>query len=111
MKKLKLIVAIGLLVYSGSLSASIPEHEKSTKNLSSQIKELLQDNAIDTEKEDVTAAIWFMLNEDNKIVVLDVDSDRPDLKWFVKRKLKGKRLIANENERGKKFVVNIIVKP
>lgn len=111
MKKLKLIAAIVLLVFSGTISASTPEYEKSTKDLSIQIKELLKDNVIDTEKGDVTAAVWFMLNEDNKIVVLDIDSDRPDLKWFVKRKLKGKRLIANENERGKKFVVTIIVKP
>ncbi|GMN09474.1 hypothetical protein MTsPCn9_00700 [Croceitalea sp. MTPC9] len=111
MRKLKLIVAIGLFVFSGSLSANTPEPKKLNKNLSAQIQELLQDNAIDTEEENITAAVWFMLNEESEIVVLDIDSDRLDLKWFVKRKLKGKKLASTTEQRGKQFVVNVLVKP
>lgn len=112
MRKISLVlVAVMLFVTGSSFANNNPlEKDKPTKSLSEQIGQLLDNNTF-TEKEDgATAKVIFMLNDDNEIVVLSVDSDENDfLEGFIKSKLNYQEVETSQDDTGKKYSIAVRV--
>lgn len=58
-----------------------------SNNLSGQIYEMLKDNQFNLESHDLTAEVRFIINENNELVVLSVETNDEILEGFVKSRL------------------------
>lgn len=89
------------------VSANEPSEFGPTKTITEQLEEILSDNAIDVEKKDATAKVLFKINEEGKIEIVKIKSERKDVKWFLARKLKGKKLAVDNSSYGEVFVIDV----
>ncbi|MAU25943.1 MAG: hypothetical protein CMH48_10495 [Muricauda sp.] len=112
MKKLKLLSAAIALVFYGVAIANVTAADHPPQNLSGQIHQLLQGSTFDVEKGAITARVLFKVDGDNRIELVEVDSKRSDLKWFLKRNLNGRKVILTATEKkSDAFVIDIKITP
>jgi uncharacterized radical SAM superfamily protein len=106
MKTIKSI-ALALALLSGTLvsAATVPVKKKEIKPCSEQIAELLEEPQFEVENE-LSAYVTFMLNDDNEIVVLDVETDNEQVERFVKARLNYQEIQTNL-ETGKQYNVPV----
>jgi hypothetical protein len=91
MKKLSLIlVAFGLILTSTLSAATVPVVAVSSPT-SLEIGELLENPQFLVEEE-MEAFVTFVLNKENEIVVLSVDTDNDTMERFVKNRLNYQKL-------------------
>ncbi len=103
MRKISLALLAAVLFVSGNVWASTPSIEPS-KSLSAQIGELLEDHRLAV-KEDLTATVYFTLNDKGEIVVLSVDTQDEDLEKLVKARLNYEKVELNQFTSGKMYKV------
>ncbi len=107
MKKVKvMLVATALLIGSLASAATVtnPVNDPAT---SAEIGELLKDPGFEVNNE-LTAMVTFMINDDQELVVLSVDTDNYDLERFVKSRLNYKK-VDTSLEEGKAYMVPVRV--
>lgn len=109
MKKLSVLLVAIMLLSALNLGAHDPGNPESLKNLSLQIKELLKDNPINVDHWDKTARIFFRLNSDNEIVVVNVKSKSSDLVSFINTKLNDQRIEVDFPHKSQIFVLPLRV--
>ena len=101
MKKLKSIIAILAISLSTVFSANAAEKNPSeTKELRTEIVSILGDNIPIELQQPSTAEISFMINNQNEIVIISVDSDVNELNDFIKRKLNYKKIDIKGAKKG-----------
>ena len=89
--------------------ANVPVEKRSESTITEQLRKLLSHNSISVDKRDVKARVLFRVNAQGRIEILKVASERRDLKWFIKRKLEGKRIAVSDEVYGEEFVFNVRV--
>ena len=109
MKKRHILTGLATLFCGALLFANSPEDVGPKKSITQQLTEILSDNAIDASKKDVMATVLFKINEAGKIEVVEIDTERKDVAWFINRKLKGQRLDIDATSHGEIFVVAVRV--
>ncbi len=111
MKKVSVLLVAVLFLSVGSVFANNGKkgEAKPSKNLklSEQIATLLNQNQFTENDLGYTAEILFMLNNDNEIIVLSVDTDKTNLDGFIKNKLNYKKVALKEHEAGKKYTIKV----
>lgn len=109
MKRMNIFVLAVAVLCTTLVSANEPFALNPTKTISKQLEEILSDNSIDVEKNDALAKVLFKVNEEGKIEIVRINSERKDVKWFLNRKLKGKKLDVDNGSVGEVFVVEVRV--
>ncbi len=110
MRKQSLVLVAAMLLSSASIFANNVTDNDPTNNLSTQISEILSDNAFTEEDTDLRAQVRFTLNNEGEIVILTVDTESNKLESFVKRKLNYRVVQSNDVEEGKMFTVSVRLK-
>lgn len=109
MKKLGLILLAFVLLFGTSISTAAAELEKDKKTVSQEIGALLKGANIDLEA-DVNATVTFMINDENEIVVLTVDTEDETIERFIKSRLNYQKL-QNQLEVGEEYEVPVVMTP
>ncbi|QNJ98331.1 hypothetical protein [Constantimarinum furrinae] len=91
MKKLRLILAAFGLILTTTLTAATKPVAVVSSPTSTEIGELLQNPNFLVEQE-MQANVTFVLNKDNEIVVLSVDTDNDTVDRYVKNRLNYQKL-------------------
>ena len=90
-----------------AIFANAPKKSEPTKNLSSQIGSLLQDNQFTIDDANLTANVLFTVNKNNEIVVISVDTENAVLESFVKGRLNYQKVEVAQNREGKMYTVPV----
>jgi hypothetical protein len=107
MRKLSFVFAAAVLFTAGNLFANDFITTDPSKNLATQIGELLDDNYFIIENQDLTANVIFTLNHDREIVVISVDTDNEVLEKFVKTRLNYHEVNVDNFKEGKLYTVPV----
>ncbi|WP_405606174.1 hypothetical protein [Polaribacter sp. Asnod1-A03] len=101
MKNIKSIITIFAISLSTVFSMNATENDKpESKELRTEIVSFLGDNiSIELEKSS-TAEVSFIINNNNEIVIISVDSDIKELNSFIKTKLNYKKLDTKGTKKG-----------
>lgn len=110
MRKISLVLAVAMLLSTGSVLANDLKPKNKVKSLSSQISEMLSENSFTTNDTDLRAQVRFTLNNEQEIVVLSIDADDEILEDFVKAKLNYKKVDLKEYQEGKLYTVGVRIK-
>jgi len=107
MKTLKTIAVAVTLLIGTTLFANneLTDKRDLTPTVTQEIGDLLEDPSFKVEKE-VMAYATFMLNDNNEIVVLSVDTEDETVEKFVKSRLNYQKL-ENSLKEGKQYQVPI----
>jgi len=101
MKKIQSIIAILAISLSTIFSINATEKNKpETKKLRTEIVSYLGDNISIELKKTSTAEVSFMINNDNEIVIISVDSDINELNSYIKAKLNYKKVNVKGTKKG-----------
>ncbi len=109
MKTIKIILLAVAFTFSGVLTASTdpePTKEALTETISIEIGKLLKNPKFLIE-EDMLAKVKVVINEDNELVVLSVQSDDEDLENYIKGRLNYKELSVKLRTGQKAFLVPV----
>jgi len=112
MRKISFVLVAAMLLITGSSFANNNpfNEDKSPRSLSEQIGELLDSNGLTENEEGATADVIFMLNDENEIVVLSVDTEGSELlEGFIKSKLNYQEVESGQYKAGKKYSVAVRV--
>ena len=112
MRNLKSIIAILLFSLTISFSANAIEKDPSkvTSELRSEIMKFLGDKVPLDLKSTSTAEVSFMINNQNQLVVIDVDSNLKDFNTFVKNKLNYKKIATKGISKGEIYRIPFTIK-
>ncbi|NVJ87833.1 MAG: hypothetical protein HWD82_00110 [Flavobacteriaceae bacterium] len=112
MRNLKSIIAIVALSLATtfSTSASDDDSKKVTKKLRSEISSILGKSVSLDLKENSVAEITFMVNKDNEIVIVSVDTKESEFQSIVKSKLNYKKLDVKGVKKGEIYLVPVKLK-
>ena len=107
MRKISLVFLSAVFLVTTSLSATETEPVSDvSKNLSSQITQLLEDHTLEVNK-DLTAMVMITINEDSEIVVISVDTEDETLEKVLKAKLNYEKVDLAPQYSGKLFKVPV----
>ncbi|APZ46877.1 hypothetical protein BW723_11545 [Polaribacter reichenbachii] len=116
MKNLKSIIAIIAITLATTFSATATEKKNETEKakvsskLRTEIVSMLG-NEIQLELEDTTSArISFMINNDNEVVIVSVDSEVSEFSSFVKTKLNYKKVKVKGTKKGEIYRIPVKLK-
>jgi hypothetical protein len=94
----KLILSIIVTLFMGSAFATVRGIDPivDSKNATKKLSELLHSSQIGVElNEEILVNVKIMLNNDNEIIVLNVDTNNSVIENFVKTKLNYQKLTSN----------------
>lgn len=109
MKKLKSIIAILAIALATTFSANATEKEPETVNskLRAEVVKHLGDKLPFVVKDDCKAKVSFMLNNNNEIIVIDVDTKVTAFNNYVKNKLNYKKIKTSGLEKGEIYKIPV----
>jgi len=106
MKNIKSIITILAISLSTIFSISAAEKDKpETKELRTEIVSFLGDNISIELQETSTAEVSFIVNNDNEIVIISVDSNIEELNSYIKSKLNYKKLNVKGTKKGEVYKI------
>jgi hypothetical protein len=112
MKNLKSIIAIIAISLATTFSTTASEKKptKTTSNLRTKIVSMLGKKINLEIDRTTTAEISFMINNDNEVVVVSVDSNLSEFKSIVKNKLNYKKIAVAGTKKGEIYKVPVTLK-
>ncbi|PQB06687.1 hypothetical protein BST83_05585 [Polaribacter filamentus] len=107
MRNLKTIVTILAisLVTTFSTTASEKEPSKIAQKLRTEIVSMLGSEITLELKTSATAEISFMINNENEIVIISIDSKIDELKYIIKSKLNYKKVTVKGIEKEEIYII------
>jgi hypothetical protein len=109
MKNLKMLVLVVALAFSSVLSASTNPIEKvEPASISKTVQKLLKNPSFQL-KENVSAMVEVLINQDNEMVVLSVDTNSKLVEHYIKRRLNYKKLPKETIVDSKKFKIPVTI--
>jgi len=108
MKKLNVILVALVLLVGTTISAAPIHFIKEKKTVSQEIEKFLKNANMELEH-DVNAYVTFMINEEQEVVVLTVDTDNETIARFIKSRLNYKKL-ENTLLQGEEYKVPVTMK-
>lgn len=106
---IKVLMLAIALTFTGFVSANNspnPTTAEVTNSISSEIGKLLKNPKFLVDK-DMTAQVKVVINQDNELVVLSVDSDNEVLDGYIKERLNYKALSVKLKTGQKAFIVPV----
>jgi hypothetical protein len=108
MKQLKTLLLAVLITASSVLSASNEDKKADSVVITEEIGKLLKDPSFLVDK-DIVADVTLILNKNNELVVLSVDSNELYVENFIKSRLNYKELPATFTSKERTFKVPVRV--
>lgn len=110
MKTIKSFVVAALLIVATSVTAAEnPNSKKATIDKASlEIGQLLKAPLFEV-KEDMEAKVTLMVNQENELVVMSVNTTNKQLETFVKSRLNYQK-ITSELDKGVQYTLPLLVK-
>ncbi|WP_339661582.1 hypothetical protein [uncultured Polaribacter sp.] len=107
MRNLKTIIAIAAIFLATTFSTNASEKKPSeiTKKIRTEIVSMLGSKISLELKESNTAEISFMINNDNEIVIISVDSKIDNLNSIIKQKLNYKKIAVKGVKKGEIYIM------
>ena len=112
MKNFKTFIAVLAISLSTVFSASATEKispEKTTK-LRTEIASMIGDKVPGLYKESSSAEFSFIINNNNEIVIVSVDSNNSDFTTYIKEKLNYKKLSVKGIKKGELYTMPVKIK-
>jgi hypothetical protein len=111
MRNLKTIITILAisLVTTFSTTASENKPSKITQKLRTEIVSMLGNEVLLELKTPATAKISFMINNENEIVIISIDSKIEELKSIIKSKLNYKKVTVKGIEKEEIYIIPLRV--
>lgn len=109
MKKISIFLLAIAFSVATSVSANNTDPVKETKTapkISHQLGKLLSDPYFSIENE-IEAEVRFMLNKNNEIVVLSVDSDSKLVERYIKARLNYNKIVVGDEEKSNEYKVMV----
>lgn len=112
MRQLKALLLVGALTCSSVLMASTNSEDRVTESatITTQIGKLLKNPGFIVDGE-VTANVRLVLNKNNELVVLSVDSENNKVESYIKSRLNYKKLSESYETLEGEFIVPVRVTP
>lgn len=114
MKNLKSIIAIIAISLATTFSATATEKEKTKSKISNKLRTEIVSmlgTEIQVELKDTTSAeIAFMINNENEVVIVSVDSKVDEFSSFVKTKLNYKKVKVKGTKKGEIYRIPVKLK-
>jgi hypothetical protein len=108
MRKISLTLVAAMLLFTGSVFGNGSDKGDPSKELRKQVKELLGDYRSESNR-NLVAGILFIINRDNEIVVLSVETNNSNFKEYIKTRLNYKEAKTEESVGDKRFVIQVRV--
>lgn len=109
MRKVSLLVFAALFAVSTAFATGTePTSDKNPKSVHEQVAELLKDPNFRV-THDITAEVTLMVNKENEVVVLDVDTNEEFVSKFIKDRLNYETL--ETQTAGVQFTVPVRIVP
>ncbi|MBD0832067.1 hypothetical protein [Aestuariibaculum sediminum] len=108
MKTIKVFLITVVLAVSNVMYATNRNEDNRPldESISEEIQKILKNASIEF-NEEVSAKVYFTLNNKNEIVILSVESDSEQLEYFLKHKLNYYKLNTQGLYPGKKYLIPI----
>lgn len=107
MKTLKILLLAVAFTFSSVLTASTePTIADPNTTISSEVEKLLKNPSFSVDH-DITAEVKLVINDDNELVVLSVDSETTQLESYIKSRLNYNKLSVKLNTGQKTFLVPV----
>lgn len=107
MKTIQIMLLAVTFTFSSMLSASTePSKSEPSTAVSSEIQKLLK-NPDFTFKYDMTAQVKVVVNENNELVVLSIETENQELESFIKGRLNYKTLKVKLETGQKSYIVPV----
>ena len=104
------VIAISLsTMFSVAATESNPNKAKETKTLRTEISSFIGKNIPFELKKTATAKVSFIINNDNEVVVINVDSKVSELNAFLKRKLNYKKVTTKGIKKGEIYKMPLTI--
>jgi hypothetical protein len=105
MRKVNVILMAFVLLMSTTMLTAAEKPLLPKDKTSSEIAKLLKDPGFAVEVE-TTAYVTFVVNKENEIVVLSVESKNETMEKFIKQRLNYKKLESSSTQ-GKEYIVPV----
>lgn len=110
MKIIKSITIITLLFCMNFAIASHTETDPKKTAVLKELASLLKNPAIKAGEKDLKAKVYFMINRENEIVVLQVEAENDLVESYIKSRLNYKEMKCKELNPGKEYVFPVRIK-
>lgn len=95
MKTIKnLLLAAAIVCSSIAFAGTEPADTEPSTSICKEIGSLLNDHTLKADHM-LSANVTFIVNKNNEIVVLEVDTDQKEIEYYVKARLNYKKLTTN----------------
>lgn len=110
MKIIKFITLVILVFSSNAIFAFSGETDPKKGKVIAELTTLLEQPGITAGQHDRTAVVYFMVNRENEIVVIQVEANDLQLEGYIKGRLNYRKIKSNELTPGKEYMVPVRVK-
>lgn len=101
-------ITLFILVFSlNNTWASEVKPDPEKRQIIAELTTLLGKPALGDRRHDLVAQVYFTVNRENEIVVLQVEADDVALEGYIKDRLNYKELKCKELKQGKEYVVPV----
>ena len=104
----KSVLIAALAISSFSFASNNPLSDEKPLTISAEISQLLEKNSMQL-AEVTTFQVTFVVNKEKEVVIIDVDSENPAIKEFIKSRLNYKKLNA-VTKCGQRYFLPVTIK-
>ncbi|MCH4551044.1 MULTISPECIES: hypothetical protein [Aestuariibaculum] len=108
MKTIKVLLVLAILLCSKTIFANDSKMNDlpKTETITVEIQKILKNSNLEF-NEEVSANVYFTINNKSEIVVLSIDSDSDELEQFLKYKLNYCKIQAEGMAPGRKYLIPV----
>ncbi|WP_299362531.1 hypothetical protein [Winogradskyella sp.] len=107
MKKLKMLVLVAAIMFTGAISANTnPIKEAEPNSITETVGKLLKNPEFQLKK-DTDALVQIAINQDNEMVVLSVDTENKAVESYIKSRLNYKKVSEDAVGFNKSFKIPV----
>ncbi|WMI65639.1 hypothetical protein RBH94_00415 [Aestuariibaculum sp. YM273] len=108
MKTIKVLLVLAILLCSNTIFANNSKVNDlpKTETITVEIQKILKNSNLEF-TEEVSANVYFTINNKSEIVVLSIDSDSDELEQFLKYKLNYCKIQAEGMAPGRKYLIPV----
>ena len=106
MKTIKMLLLIVTITFSSVLSASTAPKNAETRAISTEVSQRLKNPKFFLES-DVSANVRLVINKNNELVVLSVDTDNSEVVNYIKSRLNYKKVSVELYDKSKTYIVPV----
>ena len=109
MKTIKILLLVTVFSFGQLITANTTPNSEPATTISGEIEKLLENPSFDVDQ-DLTATVKLVINDNNEMVVLSVNSENSELDGFIKSRLNYTKLSSQLSSGKKTYLVPVTIK-